>query len=180
MRWAEQLRRQGSLARAPLRPYSRVPGIVLQRVRRTSQRQPRLSIRQICRRTGASRSTVQRILRQGLRFRAFKLQVLHQQKRGDKAKRLQFCKWLLRKWDASSFRKHFIMSDEAHFYLSGAVNKQNCRVWGEENPHATLERETQGAYATVWCGVAEWGIIGPYFFEQGSRRVTITVLATVR
>ena len=27
-----------------------------------------------------------------------------------------------------------LMSDEAHFHLNGAVNKQNCRYWAAENP----------------------------------------------
>ena len=32
------------------------------------------------------------------------------------------------------FNRKIIMSDEAHFYLRGYVNKQNCRIWGSENP----------------------------------------------
>ena len=30
-----------------------------------------------------------------------------------------------------------IFSDEAHFNLGGYVYKQNCRIWGTENPHAS-------------------------------------------
>ena len=26
------------------------------------------------------------------------------------------------------------MSDEAHVHFGGYVNKQNCRIWGSENP----------------------------------------------
>ena len=32
--------------------------------------------------------------------------------------------------------KKISFSDEAHFDLGGYVNKQNCRIWGTENPHA--------------------------------------------
>ncbi|KAI5708051.1 hypothetical protein M8J77_015430 [Diaphorina citri] len=32
------------------------------------------------------------------------------------------------------FAKRIIFSDEAHFHLNGFVNKQNCRIWGSENP----------------------------------------------
>ena len=35
-----------------------------------------------------------------------------------------------------------IFSDEAHFDLDGYVNKQNCRFWGKENPHAYSEKLT--------------------------------------
>ena len=33
-------------------------------------------------------------------------------------------------------KKKIIFSDEAHFDLGGYVNRQNCRIWGTENPHA--------------------------------------------
>ena len=28
------------------------------------------------------------------------------------------------------FHRKIIMSDDAHIYLGGYVNKQNCRIWG--------------------------------------------------
>ena len=36
--------------------------------------------------------------------------------------------------------KKNIFSDEAHFDLGGYVNKENCRIWGTENPHACIEK----------------------------------------
>ena len=39
-----------------------------------------------------------------------------------------------------------IFSDEAHFDLGGYVNKQNCRFWDTENPHAYIAKpSTQNA-----------------------------------
>ena len=35
-----------------------------------------------------------------------------------------------------------MFSDEAHFYLGGYVNKQNCRICSTENPHAYIEKPT--------------------------------------
>ena len=62
--------------------------------------------------------------------------------------------------------KKIILSDEAHFDLGGYVNKQNCRIWGTENPHAYIEKTTQLKRITVWCGFWSIGIIGPFFFEN--------------
>ena len=42
----------------------------------------------------------------------------------------------------ADFGKKNIFSDGVHFDLIGYVNKQNCRIWGTENPHAYIERPT--------------------------------------
>ncbi|GFW36695.1 putative LOC100569746 [Trichonephila clavipes] len=31
-----------------------------------------------------------------------------------------------------------LFSDEAHFWLNGYVNKQNCRIWSEANPQVPV------------------------------------------
>jgi hypothetical protein len=58
-----------------------------------------------------------------------------------------------------------LSSDEAHFHISRAVNKQNFRYRAECNPHE-LPRTTapHSPCVTVWCAVADFGVIGPYFF----------------
>ena len=39
-------------------------------------------------------------------------------------------------------KKKNIFSDEAHFDLGGYANKQNCRIWFTEKPHAYIEKPT--------------------------------------
>ena len=34
----------------------------------------------------------------------------------------------------------------------GCVNKQNCPIWGTENPHAYIEKPMHPKRVTVWCG----------------------------
>ncbi|GFU52759.1 uncharacterized protein TNCV_1495741 [Trichonephila clavipes] len=40
---------------------------------------------------------------------------------------------------AHDFLKRILFSDEAHFWLNGYVNKQNCRIWSEDNPQVYVE-----------------------------------------
>ena len=68
--------------------------------------------------------------------------------------------------DADFGKKKIIFSDEAPFDFGGYVNKQNCRIWGIENPHAYIEKPTQPKRVTVWCGFWSIGIIEPFFFEN--------------
>ena len=63
-------------------------------------------------------------------------------------------------------KKKIIFSDETHFDLGGYVNKQNCRIWGTENPHAYFEKPTHPKRVTVWCRFWPSGIIRPFFFEN--------------
>ena len=62
------------------------------------------------------------------------------------------------------FHRKIIMSGKAHFHLGGHVNKQNCRIWGSENPKMIIEMPLYPQRVTVWCGFWTGGIIEPYFF----------------
>ncbi|GFW39610.1 putative transposable element [Trichonephila clavipes] len=55
--------------------------------------------------------------------------------------------------------------NEAHFWLNGYVNKQNCRIWSEVNPQVYVETPLHPEKLTVWCALWAGGIIGPYYFK---------------
>ncbi|GFU41292.1 hypothetical protein TNCV_3011181 [Trichonephila clavipes] len=52
-----------------------------------------------------------------------------------------------------------VKSDEAHFWLNGYVNKQNCRIWSEANPQVYVETPLRPEKLTVWCALWAGGII---------------------
>ncbi|GFW08779.1 putative transposable element [Trichonephila clavipes] len=58
------------------------------------------------------------------------------------------------------------VNDEAHFWLNGYVNKQNCYIWSEANSQVYVETPLHPEKLTVWCALWAGGIIGPYFFKN--------------
>ncbi|GFX00680.1 transposable element Tc3 transposase [Trichonephila clavipes] len=56
--------------------------------------------------------------------------------------------------------------DEAHFWLNGYDNKQNCRIWSEANPQVCVETPLHPETLTVSCALWAGGIMGPYFFKN--------------
>ncbi|GFV53615.1 hypothetical protein TNCV_2643341 [Trichonephila clavipes] len=57
------------------------------------------------------------------------------------------------------FHKRILFSDEAHFWLNGYVNKQNCRIWSEANPQVYVETPLHPEKLTVWCALWAGGIL---------------------
>ncbi|GFY08757.1 hypothetical protein TNCV_5006701 [Trichonephila clavipes] len=52
-----------------------------------------------------------------------------------------------------------VEADEAHFWLNGYVNKQNCRIWSEANPQVYVETPLHPEKLTVWCALWAGGIL---------------------
>jgi hypothetical protein len=116
---------------------------------------------------GMSDRSVRRILHDDLHFHPYKLAVVQEFTERDFAARQHACEAFLETLpdDALVF-----FSDEAHFYLSGCVNKQN---WSDNYPRELNEKPLHCEGVTVWCALSRVGIIGPYFFEENEVAVTV-------
>ncbi|GFW85731.1 hypothetical protein TNCV_853801 [Trichonephila clavipes] len=55
--------------------------------------------------------------------------------------------------------KRILFSDEAHFWLNGYVNKQNCHIWSKANPQVYVETPLHPEKLTVWCALWAGGIL---------------------
>ncbi|GFT57401.1 putative DD41D transposase [Trichonephila clavipes] len=71
------------------------------------------------------------------------------------------------------FHKQILFRDEAHFWLNGYVNKQNCRIWSEANPQVYVETPLHPEKLTVCCALWAGGIIGSYFKNDEGHNVTV-------
>ena len=107
-------------------------------------RVPLRSVRRHSQVLNISDRSVRRILHLDLKFHPYKLQVVQQLLERDLQARQTFCTQLLEVIDTEpDFLNNFMMSDEAHFHLSGYVNKQNCRHWAPTKPNQIHERTLQ-------------------------------------
>jgi len=99
-----------------------------------------------------SRTSLRRILNKDLDMKPYKIQLVQELKPHDHPVRLRFVQWAEQRLVEEHFYRKIIFSDEAHFHLGGYVNKQNCRIWGSENPHVVMEKPMHPQRVTVWCG----------------------------
>ncbi len=136
------------------------------RVRSALQTSPRRSAVKHSQALKISRRSFSRMLK-AMYFHPYKILITQQLLPTDYAARLQFARQMTAKLVSKEIPRQFLMiSDEAHFYLNETVNKQNCRYYAVENPQNIVEKPLHSERITVWCGVAEWRIVGPYFFTQ--------------
>ena len=96
--------------------------------------------------------------RQSLNFRVCRSQRQHRQ-----PKRLEFANWFLSTPTISAER--IICTDEAYFYLTPALNKQNNRLWLTERPTDTIEKPLHDQKVLIFCAISVRKKIGLYFLK---------------
>ena len=70
------------------------------------------------------------------------------------------------KLEEDEFNERLVFSDEATCHTNGKVNRHNVRIWGEENPHATIEHERDSPKVNVFCAISKNHVHDPFFFEE--------------
>ena len=125
---------------------------------------PSLSLNKASIAVGISASLCRDILRKDLQLKPFKYQSSHELLPPDYAKRVNFAQW----WQGlpKDAQLWLIASDEAYFYLTEAINKQNNRLWLTERPGDWIEKPLHDAKVLVWCAITSRKVYGPYFFEE--------------
>jgi hypothetical protein len=70
----------------------------------------------------------------------------------DYEKRVKFATWFLKL--PSSALNDMIFSDEAYFYLTLPLNKQNNRTWSESAPLIGIEQPLYDKKILAWCAIS--------------------------
>ena len=165
----KRVRETGSLLDKTTRSHSR-PVRSAENIAAVAQsvlEHPSTSTRHRSQELNISRTSLRRSLHKELGMKAYKVQIVQKLKPYDHPMRFRLVQCSKdRLVEDGHFYRKIIFSDEAHFHIGGYVNKQNCRIWGSENPNVIIEKSMYPQRVTVWCG----GIIGPFFFvsEQGA------------
>lgn len=135
------------------------------------RRNPRRSARQMARETGISKSSVQRILRDHLRVKAYKLQRVQELTATQKKVRLERCKALKTRYARMEI-PNLVFSDEKIFTVQQVVNRQNHRVYlrdrsGDHAAHLQVGRSQAPASVMVWAAVTADGRAPLVFLPEG-------------
>jgi len=162
--------------KSPGRPRTSRSAENCRRVANTIEQSPMMSTCRLPQQVNVPRTSAHGILKEDLHLYPYKVQLVQQLLPPDKVQRKTFSDWFVNMCRLEEeLMQYLITSDEAHFHLSGYVNKQNCKFWGKANSQTVHERPSHSVKVAVWCAVTHACVIGPYFFEdEHGAAVTVT------
>ena len=135
---------------------------------------PTLSVRKRALSLDMADTTVRKILKIDLKFKAYKITRRHRLRQPDFQKRIDYSIAHLSILSGNPTIADLIWySDEAHVQLDGYVNSQNARHWGSTRPDVVVQRQAHPPKLTIWVAISSYGIIGPFFFEENGATVTV-------
>ena len=153
-------------SKTPKRKPVRTPQLI-KKVREKIRRNPRRSINKLAADYNVNRRTMQKIIRQDLRYKPLKLQYRHLLSAATKKKRHERSRKLLQ-WHVAPPDVIVIYSDEKLCQVSKKFNKQNDRVIGKSfesvSPADKFAYKTQKPDSImIWAAVASNGEKSPIF-----------------
>lgn len=145
--WVENFRACGSVVKKRIGAQNtiRTPENI-ECVRTSIFQSPKRSARKHASALALSNRTVRRILHEDLHFHPYKMVIAQELSQRDWQNRLQAYETLIQNLPQDAC---VLFSDEAHFHISGSVNKQNMRYWSAENPNVIYERPLHSDKVTV-------------------------------
>ena len=125
---------------------------------------PKLSIRKAASAVGVSPTLVYNILHDDLHLKAYKYNTWQKLEYHDYQKRVDFAQWFLALPKETKFS--LVCSDEAYFYLTLPLNKQNNRIWSPDQPNEGIEVPLHDEKILVWCAISANKTFGVYYFDH--------------
>ena len=128
-------------------------------------RSPQKSVRQAARKSGLSFRCVRNVLKNEVKWRAWKSHYCQALSAEDCDIRMEFGKTMLA-WcrDWPDLFKNILWS-EAVFQIGGFLNRHNCHCWAED-PRVISEKMQNQLKITVWGGMTSDRIVGPFILHD--------------
>ena len=138
-------------------PTARTPEYI-DKVRMAIVKGPKGSVRRHSAAIGLSERSLRRIVEKELNFHPYKIAIVQELNDHDMANRRISSEQLLEMLNDDGVINALLMTDEAHFHMSGYVNKQNYRYWALENPQELHQRNID---CLVWDRVfwSSWPLL---------------------
>lgn len=145
---------------------------LIQKVKQRLSRKKLVSARNLAKTMQVSRSTIRRIIKDDLGYKAYVKRVAPKLTDRQKSKRKSFGIWV-QKNIRKSMTKKILFSDEKRFDLNGMYNRQNERVYAATRDQADekggIHRQTKfAAGVMVWLGACDQGVTRPVIVENGT------------
>jgi hypothetical protein len=144
---------------------STVTDEVIEQVETILKEEPLNTVRNVARTANLSKYQAHRIMRDILGFKPYMMQSTQFLYDEDRDLRVEMAEKLVPILEDPSNDGLIFFSDESTFYLSGLVNKHNCRFWSSSNQFVTVGEAMNSAKINVWCAMSSKQIIGPFFFD---------------
>ena len=112
-------------------------------------------------------SSVQKVLKVTMKWRAWKPQFIQKLYPDDHDRREEFSDQML-DWMETwpELLDNILWTDEAVFHIGGFINRHNSHYWALENPNQTVEKSLHSPKVTVWCGITSSAVVGPFFIRD--------------
>jgi hypothetical protein len=147
-----------------LKEISKKRNDAVNQVKKVISENPTLSSRKAVSLVNVSRSLILSVLHDDLHLKSYKIQEWQKLEPHDYQKRVDFANWFLNRPKNSEF--NLICCDEAWFFLTQPINKQNNRFWSESRPLEGIELPLHDEKVMVWCAISANKVYGPYFFLE--------------
>lgn len=149
---------------------ARTPQLV-HKVRERFRRKRRRSVRKLAEKLGKPLRTIQRIVKEDVGLKPYKLQKVHGLSAAQKEKRLVRCKRLLRRSEKNRVNS-IVFSDEKIFTVEEKLNKQNDRIYAASVEDIPEEMRTVPHFQSpssfmVWAAVSAQGKFPLVFVKRG-------------
>ena len=173
-RWVARFRSTGNVSDS--KPVGRCRTIRtdenIQRVSESVFQSPKRSLRKRSQSLGINRHTLWQI-KKDLKLRPYMLTSHHELTPRDMQRRVDMAEWFDENPDVLD---RLWFSDEAHFFLAGAMNPNNTVHWGKKRPDEVRSTPPHSQKVMAWIAMRRGGgLIGPFFFEdERGHAVTVT------